>query len=134
MFNQINQLHNIVLSSSVRVGLVEIKDPEVVDVCLCDQANIATSGKEKAGWLGSLMVSGVVASCRDVFPVVLNTAAKQLTLQRAASMLVLGCKSPASPAPAHAISLGLRETWKMCFCHPKTDKWAEGKHLLGVWA
>lgn len=80
------------------------------------------------------MVSEVVTSCRDVFLVFLNTAAKQLSLQRAVSMLVLGCKSLATPAPAHVISLRLLRNLKMRFCHPKTDKWAEGKHLLGVWA
>lgn len=48
MFNQINQLHNTVLSTSIRAGLGEGGDPEVADVCLCDRAIRATSGKEKA--------------------------------------------------------------------------------------
>lgn len=49
MFNQINQLYTMVLTSSIGVSPGESSDPEVADACLCDRATRATSGKEKAG-------------------------------------------------------------------------------------
>lgn len=67
MFNQINQLHNVVLSSSTTVSLGESRNTGFADVCLDDGDNLATSGNEKDSSLGSLMVSGVVTSCRDTF-------------------------------------------------------------------
>lgn len=49
------------------VSLGESRNTGFADVCLDDRDNLATSGNEKDSSLGSLMVSGVVTSCRDAF-------------------------------------------------------------------
>lgn len=67
--------------------------------------------KRKPSDLGDWLCHGLSPVAGMCFSF-LNTAAKQLTLQRAASTLVLGCKSPATSAPAYVISLGLPRSLK----------------------
>lgn len=111
MFNQINQLHNMVLSSSITVGLGESRDPEVADVCLCARAVPATSGKEKAVWLRSLTgLSLVAGTCLLFFEHGSKTAHSSKSSEHAG----VGLQIPCHPCLGTCYLTGITEKLERC--------------------